>query len=494
MARRQSCLYCYRRFYNSRVNKPGDLFDRDAEWSQLSRFAAGAGSELAVVYGRRRQGKSFLLQALAEAAGGLYWEGAQQSRRQNLESFAACWGRWTGAPFAPPSDSWEQLLDAVFAGPPGLVVIDEAGYLVETAPEFPSLLQRYFGRRARGAGGIRVVLCGSVLAQMTKLMAAGAPLRGRQGLNLRIDPFDYRVAADYWGLREHPAEAFRLHALIGGTAAYKTYCGGEAPRPGRLGPWAERHLLNPASPLHHEGGLLVAEDPSLQDRSLYWGLLNAVADGHVRRSALAQAVGRPPTAIASPLATLVAGGWIEQRADPLHAKASTIVLAEPLLRTHRHVLAAAGPRLVRSRGAGLWQELQPILERLVYPAHLEMLAAEFLLRYAAEDTTGGRPNNVGPSVLRARGGVRQLDVVAVESSARGPRVCAVGEVKSGRQVVGGAELQRLDEVVAELGPRADAETRRLLFAETGFTVELQREGRRRGNVELIDLDRLYRGV
>ncbi len=475
--------------------RPTDLFDRDAEWSRLAQFAAGVGHALAIVYGRRRQGKSFLLQALAEATGGLYWEAAQQSRRQNLDAFAAQWARWAGTPFAPRADDWDALLDAMFAGRSGLVVIDEAGYLVETAPEFPSLLQRYFGRRssASGRGGLRVVLCGSVLAQMTKLVAAGAPLRGRQQLNLRIDPFAYRDAADYWGLRDRPGDAFRLHALIGGTPAYRTYCGGEAPRPGRFAAWAERHLLDVASPLHHEGGLLVAEDPSLQDRSLYWGLLNAVADGHVRRSDLARAVGRPPTGIANPLATLVAGGWIEQRADPLHAKASTILLAEPLLRTHRHVLAAAGPRMIRSRAQGVWQDLQPALGQLVYPAHLELLAAEFVLRHASEDTIGGRPNNVGPSMLRAQGGVHQLDVVAVETSARGARVCAVGEVKSGRQVVGRAELERLDAVIAALGARASAKTRRLLVAAAGFTDDLRREARRRGDVELIDLDRLYHG-
>jgi hypothetical protein len=49
--------------------KPGHVFDRDREWAGLTRFAANPhrGALLGVVSGRRRQGKSFLLEALTSA-------------------------------------------------------------------------------------------------------------------------------------------------------------------------------------------------------------------------------------------------------------------------------------------------------------------------------------------------------------------------------------------------------------------------------------------
>jgi uncharacterized protein len=55
--------------------KPQHLFDRNAEWTGLMSFAADArpGATLGVVSGRRRQGKSYLLQALATALGGIYF-------------------------------------------------------------------------------------------------------------------------------------------------------------------------------------------------------------------------------------------------------------------------------------------------------------------------------------------------------------------------------------------------------------------------------------
>lgn len=55
--------------------KPPDIFDRDREWSALARFATDdqRGATLGVVSGRRRQGKTYLLEALTKQAGGFYF-------------------------------------------------------------------------------------------------------------------------------------------------------------------------------------------------------------------------------------------------------------------------------------------------------------------------------------------------------------------------------------------------------------------------------------
>jgi hypothetical protein len=92
------------------VTKPQTIFNRDVEWVELNRLIddPGPGSRLLVVYGRRRQGKSLLLQELAQARGGLYWEAAQQSREQNLASFSAAWGQWTGASGPVRFAGWQE--------------------------------------------------------------------------------------------------------------------------------------------------------------------------------------------------------------------------------------------------------------------------------------------------------------------------------------------------------------------------------------------------
>jgi len=54
--------------------KPNDVVDRDPEWGLLTDFVAdpSPAMRLGIVSGRRRHGKSFLLQSLKEAMGGLY--------------------------------------------------------------------------------------------------------------------------------------------------------------------------------------------------------------------------------------------------------------------------------------------------------------------------------------------------------------------------------------------------------------------------------------
>jgi uncharacterized protein len=72
------------------VKKPGDMFDRDHEWRSLDRFvdAPRSGAMLGLVYGRRRQGKTFLVESQVQARRGLYVPVLRQSDAQNLQRVA----------------------------------------------------------------------------------------------------------------------------------------------------------------------------------------------------------------------------------------------------------------------------------------------------------------------------------------------------------------------------------------------------------------------
>lgn len=69
--------------------KPPDMFARDWQWSELTAFAADEGPEatMAVVSGRRRQGKSFLLDSIARAAGGFYFCAYEATEAESLRRF-----------------------------------------------------------------------------------------------------------------------------------------------------------------------------------------------------------------------------------------------------------------------------------------------------------------------------------------------------------------------------------------------------------------------
>ena len=475
---------------------PEDLLFRDREWNLLSEFTCGpvGGNRLAVVYGRRRQGKSTLLQELAAKTHSFYWEAAEQSSAQNLASFSSAWTLFVGSDGPIRFQHWEEALEVTLKpqSAPFGYFIDEVGYLINTAPEFPSLLQRHLGPKASRQGSARVVLCGSIYAQMTGLLAAGKPLRGRHQLVIDVAPFSYRESADFWGLADNPDAAFRLHALIGGTPAYLRYVGEQRPARGNIDRWVVEHLLDQSSPLFREGQILVAEDPTLVDKSLYWSVLGAVADGHRRRNDIARALDRSPAALAQALTVLSAGRWIEMAPDPFHERSTTVLLTDPIVRTHRVLIAPESRRLQRGMARAVWEDSQHNVARLIYAPHLEWMANEWVLTNADSVSVGGSVRGSGPGVLRHGSIARQLDIVAVSADRNNvDRVCAIGEVKAEAQPMGNDQLQRLDDIAGLLGKRAAPSVRRLLVARGGFTAELRRAARARTDLELIDMDRLY---
>ena len=430
--------------------------------------------------------------------GSFYWEAAEQSASQNLDSFSTAWSSYTRSDGPIRFRTWEEAFEIVLKpAPDGAsngVFLDEVGYLVNSSPEFPSLLQRHFGPRSEREGTARVILCGSIYAQMTRLLAAGKPLRGRHRLIVDVAPFTFRQAAEFWGLSDNPEAAFRLHALIGGTPAYLRFSGDAKPSKGNVDRWTIEHLLDPSSPLYHEGQILVSEDPTLVDKALYWSVLSAVADGNRRRNDIARTLGRSAGALAQPLAVLSAGRWIEMVPDPFHRGSTSVLLTEPIVRSHRVLIAPESQRLSRSLGRLVWEDSQHRVSRLIHAPHLEWMANEWTLTYASPSTLGSSIRASGPGILRQGGEVHQLDVVATTPDRNDvDRICAIGEVKAEREAMGITELVRLDDIARKLGPRAATSVRKLLFSRSGFTSEFRRLVRTRNDVELIDLDRLYNG-
>ncbi len=114
---------------------------------------------------------------------------------------------------------------------------------------------------------------------------------------------------------------------------------------------------------------------------------------------------------------------------------------------------------------------------------------------ASEQTNGGRVTQCGPATLGAGQRKVELDLLAVDTTPSGQtRVCSIGEVKSGQERMGLAELDRLDQAVLLLPGDLPTTVKRLLVARAGFTRELEQRARQRDDVELIDITRLYNGV
>jgi len=487
------------------MDKPSDVFGRQREWEALDDFIGTRrkGSGLGLVYGRRRQGKTFLLETLAEAHGGFYFGALKQSSAQNLARLGEAYRRFTRSRARVSFASWEEALDAVLAlgedvTEPVVVVLDEFPYLLEGAPELPSILQSLLSPKGQAVQRwrTRLILCGSALSTMRGLLAGTAPLRGRASLELVIHPFGFRDAAAFWQVDDDPELAVRLHGLVGGTPGYRDMCGSEGPRSaGRLDRWVVSHLLNPASAMFREGNALLSEEDRVVDTAVYFAVLTAISEGRTRPGEIAAAIGRTDGALAHPLRVLSAAGLIAPLSDATKQKRTTYEIAEPALRLHQLVIAPNESRLARHHGAAVWTEVADTVAARIYGPHFEDLARTWCADYASKATLGGAASTVGPTGVTCpeHRTNHQVDVAVIEVVAQSAdRVTALGEVKWLAGLVEVGELTRLEHLRTLMGLPPDVKL--LLFARAGFSRALHHEAARRDDVELVDLARLYAGT
>lgn len=379
---------------------------------------------------------------------------------------------------------------------PTTVILDEFPNLVAQAPALPSVIQTALSPRSHASRHTRtrLILCGSAMSVMRDLLGGGAPLRGRATLELVLQPFSYREAASFWQLTDDPELAFRVHALLGGTPAYRAMAFGPPSSRESFDGWVCDRLLNPASAIFREGSLLLLEESGVADPAPYHAVLAAISAGAARRSEIAGRIGRPATAIAHLLGGLEQVGLIARCEDAFRDRRGTYRLSDPLIRLHELVIGPNERLLVRGRAAEVWAATADTVAAKIYGPHLEDIAREWCLSHASAATLGGPPHDVLPATVACREHRRghEIDVVVVATapgSAR--RVLSIGEVKSTRQPLDTAAVHRLDHLRDLVAPMSDDRPGLLLFSRAGFTTDARHLAAGRDDVELVDLDRLY---
>jgi len=487
------------------MQKPADMFDRDFEWLQLTRFASGAdrGARLGVVSGRRRQGKTFLLQALCEAAGGFYFAADQAADGESLHRIGRALATHLGLSARLDFQDWHEAIDALIAlgdDHPLPVVVDEFPYLVAANPSLPSIIANALAPRRpqRERSQASLLLCGSAMSFMGKLLGGSAPLRGRAGLELIVPTLDYTLSAEFWGITD-PLLAIAVNAIVGGTPAYRReFVGDDTPAgPDDFDAWVERTVFNPASSLFREARYLLADEPDLRDVGLYHSVLAAIADGNRTRGGIAAYIARKSGDLAHPLNVLQDCGLIVRESDAFKDNRSTFRIAEPLITFYHAIMRPIWADLEQARDqARLWRLSQHRFASNVLGPHFEQICRHWMHYLCPEAVAGAVPVRVGSGTVYDPASKlnHELDMVTFGLADHGPQpVLAIGEAKW-NQVMGMQHLSRLRHIRGLLTAqdRPGAATARLFcFSGAGFTGELHAEADRAGDVVLVDPADLY---
>ena len=319
------------------------FLDRVDEMSRLLRLSDERRGGFAAIWGRRRIGKSALLQEWCRRSEGLYAVADQTAAAVQREELAAVLeSRFPG--FAEVRyPTWKALLNALsrradaenWHGP---LSLDEFPYLVESDDSLPSVFQNWVDGEKR-RGGIVTAIAGSSQHMMQGLvMEADSPLYGRADEKIKLGPIGIKFIAEALGL-SNPVDMIMAYSVWGGVPRY--WVAAE-----RFGKDLERALdelvLNPLGIFHEEPTtLLHSEIPSAVGLKPY---LDVVGSGVNRVSEIAGRLGVPATALSRPLARLVDLGLVRREVpfgeSEKGSKKSIYKLADPFCKFWFRVLAA----------------------------------------------------------------------------------------------------------------------------------------------------------
>ncbi len=486
--------------------KPERVFNRNREWAGLTQFATSPSPDvrLGIVSGRRRRGKTFLLDALADVVGGFFFTATDATEVEALAGFGEAVASYAGGGRYAFRD-WDEALERLFTVVgDGLVVIDEFPYLSKASPSLPSVLQRALDPRgyARKSAS-RILLCGSAMPVMGKLLSGNAPLRGRASMELIVRSLEYQDSAHFWGI-DDPRLAVLVHSIVGGTPAYRReFVAGDAPNSlADFDSWVLRTVLNPQVPLFREARYLLAEETEIRDAALYHAVLGAIAGGHTTRGGIANTIGRSSTDIGHPLSVLEDAQLITRTIDPFSRGKSVYRIAEPLIVFYEAIMRREWTRLERGNTEAAWRNSQATFRSQVVGPHFEEICREWAMS-VGDEIFGDLPGHVAAATVNDPRDKKQIQidvaVLAPEEAGQPRRILSLGEVKWDRTMTLG-HVDRLRRARELLSAKGYDTSRTLLacYSGAGFDENLRAAATAPGSAVnradapmLVDLNTIY---
>lgn len=253
---------------------------------------------LVIIKGRRRVGKSRLIDEFLKDKEHLYYETDSETKQSILSSLSRAVSIGLNVSF----DSWSDALKYYVSTHSGkrIIAIDEFQYAVKADPdlriEMQALWDTYLSRN-----GVMLILCGSSLTSMNSLTGdLKSPLYGRNSLDLTILPFPFRttVSEDY-------RRSVERYAVTGGVPYYMSLMSDGEPIDDII-----RLTMDMGSPLLNEGEYLLGSE--FRNLSSYNTYLKAIARGHRTMEKLTGAVQAPSEEILPYLKRLIEIGMLER--------------------------------------------------------------------------------------------------------------------------------------------------------------------------------------
>lgn len=282
---------------------------RNSELKILDKLYRSDKFEFAVIYGRRRVGKTALINEFSKDKDTIFFTGVETNAKQNLENFSRCIMEYqTGFAVDSSFASFQAALEYVFqlAQKKRLVmVIDEYPYVARASKSFASTLQLLIDKN-KGSSKLFLILCGSSMSYMEdNVLAYKAPLYGRRTAQLKIQPFDFFQSCRYFENFSGEDKAL-AYGIMGGTPQYLMQLDDRLSIEDNI----KNTHLNPASSIFEEPNNLLKQE--VREPAIYNAVITAIATGASKISEISRKIDEDTSVCATYIKNLISLGIVKK--------------------------------------------------------------------------------------------------------------------------------------------------------------------------------------
>ncbi len=200
---------------------------REKELYDLNQLHQASESKLSVIYGRRRIGKSCLVDHFMSGKKHLRFEGLEQGRtKAQIAQFVLDLSQQTGDELLKQVklNSWEPVLDYLtqfFSRTQDkyILFLDEFQWLAVNQTKLVSLLKKYWDQHW-SKQNVMLILCGSVCSYMAKRVISSKALYGRINWELCLTPLNPIESYQLLGEKRNADEVLQYLQILGGIPKY----------------------------------------------------------------------------------------------------------------------------------------------------------------------------------------------------------------------------------------------------------------------------------
>lgn len=205
------------------------FWGRVQEQKKINAMLSKKYQQVALIYGRRRVGKSELIKECLRnnSIKSVYYECKQTTEMNNVESLASLLAEAFG--FPPLAfNNIEAVLEFFFKQAQHtslILVLDEYPYLRDAVKGMDSILQALIDKY-QDESQLKLIICGSYVDTMRSLLMQHNPLYGRVSLTIALKPMNYRESACFYSSFSDE-DKVRLYSVFGGIPYYNRLIDGE---------------------------------------------------------------------------------------------------------------------------------------------------------------------------------------------------------------------------------------------------------------------------